>query len=184
MEYDRLVQVVRTLADETRLRSLGALARREFRLEELSALLTTKVSDLQRHLARLEESGLVKLRSESDGRYYALNSEALQMLNRALSQRTNTAVPAPQGGEEWEHKVLRSFLDGERLKEVPSSLKKRQVVLRWLAGKFEHGLQYPEAAVNELIKRHHPDFAWLRRELVDGRYMQRENGIYWRVAAQ
>jgi hypothetical protein len=41
-------------------------------------------------------------------------------------------------------------------------------------------VRYPEARINELIKRHHPDFATLRRELIGQGLMEREAGIYWR----
>jgi hypothetical protein len=47
--------------------------------------------------------------------------------------------------------------------------------------KFDYGVQYPEKQVNEIIKRHHPDYALLRREMVDYGYMKREKGVYWRV---
>ena len=77
--------------------------------------------------------------------------------------------------------MLRDFFEGTRLKEIPASRKKRSVILRWLATQFEHGILYKEAQVNEIIERHHPDTAWLRRELIAEKLMQRENGMYWRI---
>ncbi|HEV8639362.1 MAG TPA: DUF2087 domain-containing protein [Chloroflexota bacterium] len=77
--------------------------------------------------------------------------------------------------------MLDNFFRGERLKEIPASLKKRRVVLTWLASRFETGVEYPEARVNELIQRHHPDFAALRRYLVDEGFMERRSGIYRRT---
>ena len=53
---------------------------------------------------------------------------------------------------------------GERLKEIPASRKKREVILRWLAERFEVRRRYSEAEVNELLQRYHPDSATLRRE--------------------
>jgi len=84
-------------------------------------------------------------------------------------------------GDAWERKVLRDFFEGTRLKEIPASRKKRSVILRWLATQFEQGILYKEAQVNEIIERHHPDTAWLRRELIAEKLMQRENGMYWRI---
>jgi hypothetical protein len=49
-----------------------------------------------------------------------------------------------------------------------------------LAKQFEEGRRYPEREVNQIIKRHHPDCATLRRELIGARLMQREKGTYWR----
>jgi hypothetical protein len=77
--------------------------------------------------------------------------------------------------------VLRDFFEGERLKEIPSRRKKRLVILKWLAEQFEHQHLYPEAQVNAIIQRHHPDTASLRRALVEEQLMQRESGLYWRL---
>ena len=84
-------------------------------------------------------------------------------------------------GDAWERKVLKDFFEGTRLKEIPASRKKRSVIINWLANQFEPGVRYPEAQVNEIIERHHPDTAWLRRELIAEKLMQRENGMYWRI---
>jgi hypothetical protein len=35
--------------------------------------------------------------------------------------------------------------------------------------------------VNEIIAQHHPDYATLRRLMVDYGFMAREKGIYWRL---
>ena len=66
------------------------------------------------------------------------------------------------------------------IEEIPASRKKRAVILRWLAERFQVGARYPESAVNALIGRHHPDFATLRRELIGARLLNRANGVYWR----
>ena len=77
--------------------------------------------------------------------------------------------------------VLASFVVGERLKQIPARRKKLLVVLEWLAGDFPPGARYPEREVNERILRHHPDFAALRRLLVDYGLLERDHGIYWRA---
>lgn len=55
------------------------------------------------------------------------------------------------------------------------------MILRWLAGQFEPDVRYPERAVNDLIKRYHPDAATLRRELIGHNFLRREGGRYWRT---
>ncbi len=77
-----------------------------------------------------------------------------------------------------DQKVLATFLDGERIKQIPRRPAKRAVVMRWLSGQFEPGREYAEREVNEIIKRHHEDSATLRREMVDTGLMSREAGIY------
>jgi hypothetical protein len=53
-------------------------------------------------------------------------------------------------------------------------------VLDHLSQSFEPGRTYPEAEVNEILGRYHPDFAALRRYLVENGFMTRENSRYWR----
>jgi hypothetical protein len=81
-------------------------------------------------------------------------------------------------------KVLASFLVGERLKQIPARRKKLLVVLERLAEGFEPGSRYPEREVNERLTRHHPDFATLRRLLVDYGFLARDHGVYWRTEIQ
>lgn len=85
--------------------------------------------------------------------------------------------------EAWEEKVLRNYLNGVRLTNIPASRKKRLVVLRWLVRKFELEVIYTERQVNEIILRFHPDYATLRRELICYQLMERERGLYWRLPA-
>lgn len=175
----------KVLADESRLKILGILASRECSVEELAALLSLRAPTVSHHLGRLKELGLVTMRADGNTHLYTLELEALRTLSKdvlspdAVAALGENAVSG--AGDAWERKVLRDFFDGERLKEIPASRKKRSVVLRWLADRFELGARYPESAVNATIARHHPDFATLRRELIGAQLMQRENGVYWRV---
>ena len=54
------------------------------------------------------------------------------------------------------------------------------VVLDHLSQSFEPGRTYPEAEVNEILSGFHPDFAALRRYLVENGFMTREDSLYWR----
>ena len=175
--------LLRSLADESRLRILGLLAGHERSVEVLAAELGLKLPTVSHHLARLRAVGLVTFRPEGNSRIYALDVEALRRLSRELlaADRLVTLAGASDG-DAWDRKVLRDFFDGERLKEIPASRKKREVVLRWLADRFEPGVRYDEPAVNELLGRHHPDFATLRRELIGYRLLARDGGVYWRPA--
>jgi len=85
-------------------------------------------------------------------------------------------------GEVWEREVLRNFIEDDRLTKIPDARKKRWVVLKWLARRFAVDSRYSEAEVNAVIKRHHPDAATLRRELIGYRMLERSKGIYRRVA--
>jgi hypothetical protein len=78
--------------------------------------------------------------------------------------------------------VLRAFLaeDGS-LRQIPSRLRKRLVVLDLLAQQFEPGQRYSETEVNARLRPFHPDVAALRRYLVDEEFLDRRDGEYWRA---
>lgn len=78
-------------------------------------------------------------------------------------------------------RILANFLtDDGRLHTIPSKHSKLLVVLDHLAQSFEPGRVYPEAEVNEILQRFHPDHAALRRYLVDEEFLTRQPGHYWR----
>lgn len=77
--------------------------------------------------------------------------------------------------------VLRAFVGADgRLSSIPTRISKRLVVLDLIAQDFELGEIYPEATVNEILGRRHPDFAALRRYLVEEGFLDRRDGTYWR----
>jgi DNA-binding transcriptional ArsR family regulator len=182
-EFHTLLRYLKALADESRLRILGILASGERSVEDLAAMLTLRAPTVSHHLALLREVDLVEARAEGTTRYYRLRPQGLSAINRAFSAPERLAAFAQdEDASAWEQKVLRDFFEGERLKEIPASRKKREVILRWLAERFTIGRRYSEAEVNELLQRYHPDSATLRRELIGLRLLTRENGSYWRAA--
>jgi hypothetical protein len=82
---------------------------------------------------------------------------------------------------EQERLVGRLFRDG-RIERVPARRKVRAAVLLEVLGRFEPGRVYAEREVNEVLLGVHEDFAYLRRELVNYRYLEREDGRYRTVA--
>jgi hypothetical protein len=77
--------------------------------------------------------------------------------------------------------TLARFLapDGS-LETIPTKRSKRLIVLDHLAQAFDLGEVYPEAEVNERLRRFHADVAALRRYLVEEQFLTRRDGYYWR----
>lgn len=174
----------KALADGSRLRIVGILAEGERSVDELAAALGLKAPTVSHHLNKLKASGLVQMRQEGTTHLYRLDVEALRTLSReVLTPEQMVSLVDDVEGEAWERKVLKDFFESERLKEIPASRKKRLVVLRWLAGRFQPGVRYTEREVNDLLRRHHPDTATLRRELIADAHqlLRRERGVYWRA---
>ena len=73
--------------------------------------------------------------------------------------------------------IVRRFVTGGRLAAIPARRAKRLAVLDWLAQAFEPGRIYPEATVNQVLWRFHPDHAALRRYLVTRDSWIAETGV-------
>jgi len=179
-----VLRVFKALADESRLRIVGVLADGERSVDELAAFLELKAPTVSHHLSKLKEASLVRMRSEGTSHVYELDAQSLRALSRdALGAGRMASLVDDVDREAWERKILKDFFEGQRLKEIPASRKKRVVVLRWLAQQFRAGKRYSERQVNEILGRHHDDTATLRRELISDahRLMKRERGVYWRI---
>jgi predicted transcriptional regulator len=172
----------KALADESRLRLVGLLAGGERSVDDLASALGLKAPTVSHHLAKLRQAGLAEMRQVGTTHLYRLDMEAVRRLSRdVLTPERMHSLADDVEGDAWERKVLADFFEGERLKEIPASRKKRLVVLRWLAGRFQPGVRYAEREVNEILRRHHPDTATLRRELIADAHglLQRDHGVYW-----
>jgi hypothetical protein len=77
--------------------------------------------------------------------------------------------------------VFRAFFVEGRLQTMPAKRAKRLVVLDHIARVFEPGVRYPETEVNALLRAFHPDYAMVRRYLVDEGFLARDHGVYWRI---
>ena len=178
-----LLNFCKALADSSRLRIVGLLASRERSVQELAALLGLKEPTVSHHLSVLKTLDLVRLRADGTTHWYRLDDEVLRKIGRLVFSRESLAALArPVEKASWEDNVLRTFVDGERLIEIPVPQKKRRVILRWLLDYFDPDETYSEAGVNAIIKRHHPDCATLRREFIGARMMAREGGVYRRIS--
>lgn len=177
---ESLLGFFKALGDESRLKIVGILTQDERSVDELAAMLDLKEPTVSHHLAKLREIGLVSVTPDGNRRRYRLETDVLHRLSKEiLMEETVANVAAATSEDAWDRKVLQTFLDGETITQIPRSLKKKMVLVRWIAGKFEPGVRYSEREVNEIIKRHHEDSAYFRREMVDSRIMAREAGVYW-----
>ena len=83
--------------------------------------------------------------------------------------------------DEASERMLSNFMSADgRLHTIPTKHAKLLVVLDRLSQEFEPGRTYTEAEVNETLLRFHPDYAALRRYLVENQFLTREEGRYWR----
>jgi len=179
-----LLEFFKALADEKRLQIVGLLARQEYSVEELAAILGLSSATVSHHLSRLAKVGLVRAHADQHYHVYSLQVESLHETAQQLLSRDTWQEPAEVldlGA--YDRKILRDYMDAKsgRLKSIPRQWKKREVILRYLTKQFESERQYTEREVNEIISRTHEDYATFRRELVDTGRLAREREIYWRT---
>jgi DNA-binding transcriptional ArsR family regulator len=173
------LQFFKALADESRLRIIALLTDRERSVQEIAQRMKLREPTISHHLSILKELDLVASRADGTTRWYRLNDDVLRKYKSAVFKPDNIArLAAPRPPMDWEAKVLSHYLDGERLTKIPDTRRKRWVVLKWLAARFEPGVEYNEAQVNAIIKRHHDDSAFLRREMIGDKMLTRQNGVY------
>ncbi len=75
---------------------------------------------------------------------------------------------------------LRVFTVGGRIVTIPARQSRRRMLLDVIAQAFEPGVRYPEPQISQFLGALHPDFAALRRYLVDEDFLSRSGGEYWR----
>jgi len=76
---------------------------------------------------------------------------------------------------------LRVFLGEDRIETIPAKHSRRLLMLDHIAQAFEPGVRYPEQRVSSFLGTLHPDYATLRRYLVDEDLLSRSGGQYWRT---
>ncbi|PWW04890.1 hypothetical protein DFQ01_106175 [Paenibacillus cellulosilyticus] len=81
--------------------------------------------------------------------------------------------------EKLKTSVLRNFItDQGSIKQLPSQLKKRLIVLEHIAAQIKPDQHYTEKEINDFIKPLHADYATIRRELYIHRFVNRDHEIY------
>ena len=169
------------LAEPDRLKALAAVALGAGTVAEVAERAGLEPRAAARAINRLVAGGL--LEGEAAKGY-----EVRTAVLRAAARRP--AAERDDGGSQVSEVVGR-FVRGGRLVAIPAARGKRLAVLNHLAGLFEPGRRYPEREVNEILRAFHPDYAMLRRYLVDDGFLdradepapsgRRSDKVYWRT---
>jgi hypothetical protein len=176
-EPQRLLGV---LADGAKLRVFAALVLASgdgLDAAQAAAAAGVGAGEAARALEKLAVVGLVR---EGASGYLANPTVLRESLGEASRRREQErARQFATGDQERVAVLLNSFRDG-RLVYLPEKFGKRQIVLDEIAQRFEPGTRYAEAEVNLVLRDLYPDYAALRRYLVDSALLTRQDGYYWR----
>jgi len=195
-------ELVALLAEPDRLRALAAVTLGAATLPDVAERAGLEPRVAARALSRLVAGGLLE-GDAANG--YQVRADAFKAAARRAATGSQGEAEGAEGGGPGgegggpagpaagspEADVLRRFVHNGRLLAMPAAHGKRLVVLDHLAGLFEPGRRYPEREVNELLGRYHPDYAMLRRYLVDDGFLDRADEpapsgsrsikVYWRT---
>lgn len=178
MEHETIA-LLKTVADETRIRILRTLFEKDSYVELLSERLGLSPATVSFHMKKLQQAGLVDARREQ---YYTIYSVKRGVFRHTLEE----LILEKDGGdateslreEQYRRKILKSFMPDGVCRQMPAQLKKRIIVYREIFSNFEGGKSYTEKEVNEIISRIHSDYCTVRRGFIGMGWMQRSNGIY------
>jgi hypothetical protein len=164
-------QLCGLLAEPSRLRTYSAIVLGATTPEQVAGSTGLAAPVVAKALQRLTKGGLIA--ASRDG-----FTADVEVFKDAV--RENRPERTPLDPDPARDNVLKSFIRDGRLTHFPTYPDKYQVVLEHIVQTFEPGRSYPEAEVNELLNRWHPDHAALRRGLVDARLLTRVDAVYTR----
>ena len=177
--FDTLLLFFKVLGNENRLRMAGLLAQRDYMVSDLAAEMGLRESTVSEYLAMFREFGLVTMRPEGTSRIYSFNAATLTEMNKLVHSREQLASISAESPENYELRVMQSFVKDGRITAFPAVLKKQLVLLKWIARQIEPDREYSEKEISAFLKQFNDDYATIRRELVDWHFMTREAGRYW-----
>ena len=105
-----LIQILKALSDETRVRILNLLMNNELCVGEIEVLLNINQSNASRHLSTLKNAALIIYEKNAQWIYYSINKEVLEK-HTFLRELLEIELP----------KLNLYLLDKERLVEYKSS---------------------------------------------------------------
>lgn len=170
------LELLKLLADETRLEILNILMREDSYVEKIACDLSLTPATICYHLKKMESAGIVNCSRSQFYIIYSLNKEIFDL---SLGEVIKKDSPAVNEEEKYKKEVLSHFFKYGRLSQIPTQRKKREIVLREIAKSFEPGRRYGEKEVNEIIERFHEDYCTIRREMIACGIMDRDREEYW-----
>jgi DNA-binding transcriptional ArsR family regulator len=183
MSDERLQDIrpmVDVFSDADRLRLIGRLVERSWTATALAAETGMKIQAVARHIRMLDDAGFI-VRDVDQPSEVRFDVDHLRSVAARLRPDESDSFP---GQSNDDARLLRSFVADGQLIQLPSQRSRWVVVLSWLAEHFKFDRQYSEREVSELLQAIHPDYALLRRQLVDEGFLARDHGVYWRLKRQ
>ena len=172
------LELLKLLADETRLEILAILLKEDSYVEKIACELSLTPATICYHLKKMESAGVVNC---SRSQFYIIYSLNREIFDKPLLEFIKKDGQVADAEEKYKKAVISSFFKYGRLTQLPSQRKKREIVLYEILGQFEFDREYGEKEVNEIILRYHGDYCTIRREMIAFGMMTRDREIYKRI---
>ncbi len=106
--------------------------------------------------------------------------ESLVNVHRSATMTDERYVTTEEESEQTLSRYFKQGLDGP-LSELPAREKRKIIILKHIVKNFELNRKYSEKEINEVLKGIYPDFATIRRYLIEYGFMDRQDdgSLYW-----
>lgn len=176
------VKIMKAMADESRLLILNTLFEKPQYVEEIAKRLDLAPSTVSFHLKKLEEMNLIEKEKKQYYSEFKIRKEIFDSkLIDLISFDNVEKIAQEKRVQKLNDKVINTFIKKERIEKIPKQLKKKLIILEWLAEKFSFSKSYKEEEINHIILDYYDDYCAARRDLVDYRFFERKNSIYKRI---
>ncbi len=172
------LELLKLLADETRLEILNILLKEDSYVEKIACELSLTPATICYHLKKMESAGVVNC---SRSQFYIIYSLNREIFDKPLFELIKKDEEIVNTEEKYKKEVISHFFKYGRLTQIPMQRKKREIVLAEILEQFDLNREYPEKDVNEIILRYHEDFCTIRREMIAFGMMTRDHEMYKRV---
>ena len=172
------LELLKLLADETRLEILNILLKEDSYVEKIACELSLTPATICYHLKKMESAGVVNC---SRSQFYIIYSLNREIFDKPLFELIKKDEEIVNTEEKYKKQVISNFFKYGKLIQIPTQRKKREIVLVEILEQFDFDREYSEKEVNEIIIRYHEDFCTIRREMIAFGMMTRDHEIYKRV---
>lgn len=171
------LEILKVLADESRLKIIGILLKKDSYSEYLAYKLNLSTPTVTYHMNKLKKAGIVKSTKIQHYIIYSLNYDIMNMSIETLIKSATTVDDT----RTYEEKVIESFFEYGKLKQIPAQQKKREIVMAYIASNFELNKIYSELEVVAALLKIHDDYITIKRDLISMGFFEDLNMKYRRI---
>lgn len=180
VDIEKSIEIMKSLADTSRLQVLNSLMDKPQYVEELAHRLNLAVSTVSFHLKKLEKAGLVNKSKQQYYIIYKINDELFNLSLKELTSFDNIEkYIQDERIDKYKGKVLKAFFKKGKLVKLPVQHKKKLIILDEFVKMFNQVEKYEEKQVDEIINRIYDDHCTIRRLLIEEGIMKRDKQFYW-----